>query len=155
MSIFYRKFWQGESWKGGTYWQHTTTNQHVRRSLFWNVEWARDSTTSLFLIMCFSMRAHYSFDVEKASSPITIHCACTMPIFERRIDGPSTIANWSTDGVLHTIDNLIIILVDVGVVMVNVAFFVEFNVLIIELTLLIAWSILQRCLTKRPILKSK
>ena len=31
----------------------------------------------------------------------------------------------------------------------------EFNVLIIVLTLLIAWSILQRCLTMRPILKSK
>ena len=50
-----------------------------------------------------------------------------------------TIANGWMDGVLHTIDNLIIILVDVGVVMVNVAFFVEFNVpIIIELTLLIA-----------------
>ena len=63
---------------------------------------------------------------------------CVHYAYFQKKDRQSTIANRWMDGVLHTIDNLIIILVDVGVVMVNVAFFVEFNVLIIELTLLIA-----------------
>ena len=44
--------------------------------------------------------------------------------FRKKDRRRSTIANRWMDGVLHTIYNLIIILVDVGVVMVNVAFFV-------------------------------
>ena len=49
---------------------------------------------------------------------------CVHYAYFRKKDRHSTIANRWMDGVFHTIDNLIIILVDVGVVMVNVAFFV-------------------------------